>query len=61
MSDLVTIPDLARGSVWYVVETNCLFIRYAVHWHETCASVENEGLPGFCPALEYNFIYIGEL
>lgn len=57
----LAIPDNATGTVWYCHETNNLLIRYVIHWGEFAASIENEYDPEFCPAMEYNFSYIGVL
>ena len=61
MSNLTVIPDNAKGSVWYCPDTDQIFIRYVVHcWESTC-SFMGESDPEFCPHMEYNFVYVGEL
>lgn len=60
-TDIVSIPDDVKGTIWMEPMSGYLFIRYIVHWGEYACSFQNEADPDFCPAMEYNFVYIGEL
>lgn len=61
MSDIVSIPDTAKGTIWMEPMSGYLLIRYVVFWGEFACSVPAETDPEFCPTMEYNFVYIGVL
>lgn len=58
---MVNIPDNATGTIWMEPMSGYLIIRYILHWGEFAASFQKESSPEFCPAMKYNFVYIGEL